>query len=507
MITPEGAKISTSLPFEIMKTKSPYFSSWIENLGVVPLFLFLAFLFWPNLDFLFFLFDSVTAVFETISRSLKAIIDLFNNRKCLPLLQRTVKRLILMLILTPSFGHGADNILISKGELKEIKIKSLKRLTIGNPEIISQTLDSKKEILLIRGKMIGYSELKLWTQSNELLSFHIHVISKSKHLTLNQNLEILKGMGLKTSLQGTVISAEGILKEEKDRQILLILLKNHSNLISAKIQLSEELKNFLYQKIFTFFSKSNLGQMECQSEYLDIVCLMPKSTNENIDLKKYVSNKFGVKFITRDPIDFSNYLLKLKIIQIEKQNGEVIGLNLDYGPGILKDLFKTGLKQYLILNNINFESHDLEISTLAEPEIITLIGQKAKIEIGADIPYPPKNDEIKTLNWKFAGIKTEIELQKMGNLFQLHYKTEMTKPGGEGSISGNKESASAIIELEKPIQLFQIGFKTEGRNNEGFPFFQNIPILRELFGTTSNHSTYKRITGFLLIEEYAKTKK
>jgi hypothetical protein len=31
--------------------------------------------------------------------------------------------------------------------------------------------------------------------------------------------------------------------------------------------------------------------------------------------------------------------------------------------------------------------------------------------------------------------------------------------------------------------------------------------LREIFGTTSSHSTYKRITGFILLEEYGNTKK
>lgn len=490
-----------------MKKKLTYFSSWIRNFGVVPLFLFLAFLFWPIFVFLFFLFDSVTAVFETISISLTKIVNLFNNPKCLPSLQRTVKRVFSLLILVPFLSYGSDNILISKGEIKEIKIKSLKKLTLGNPEIVAQSFDSKKGSLLLRGKKIGYTELKIWTRSDNLMSFHIYVISKNKHLNLTQNLEILRDMGLKTSLQGSIISVEGILREEESRRVLLMLLKKYPDLISPKIQLSEELKNSLYQKIFSYFSKSNLGQMECQNENIDIICMMPKSNEENLDLKKYLSGKYGVKFITRDQGDFSNYLLKLKIIQIERQNGEAIGLNLDSGPGILKDLFNTGLKQYLILNNINFESTDMEISTLAEPEIISLVGQKSKIEIGADISFPSKNETNKILDWKFAGIKTELELKRIGNLFQLQYKTQMTKPNGDVSISGNKESSFAMIELEKPIQLFQIGFKTEGRNSEGFPFFQHIPILREIFGTTSSHSTYKRISGFLLMEEYGITKK
>jgi hypothetical protein len=242
--------------------------------------------------------------------------------------------------------------------------------------------------------------------------------------------------------------------------------------------------------------------MECQDDFVDLICIIPNSEKNNSDLKKYISNQFGVKFLIRDPIDFSNYLLKLKIIQIEKQNGDSIGLNLDYNPEILKDLFKTSLKQYLDLNKINFESHELEISTLAEPEIITLIGKKAVVEIGAEISFPSKNAEKESHTWKFAGIRTDLELQKSGNLFQINYKTQMTKPNGDASISGNKESSSAIIEIGKPIQLFQIGFKTEGKNSEGLPFFQRIPILKEIFGTTSNHSTYKRITGFLLLEEY-----
>lgn len=491
-----------------MKKKLIYFSSWIGNFGVVPLFLFLAFLFWPNFVFLFFLFDSVTAVFETIAIILTKIVTLFNNPKYLPSLQRTVKRVFLLLICLPFLSYGSDNILISKGEVKEIKIISLKKLTLGNPEIISQSLDPKrKNLLLLKGKKLGYTELKIWTHSDKVLSFHLYVISKNKHLNLTQNLEILRGMGLKTKLQGSIIFVEGILKEDENRKILLMLLKKYPGLIVSKIQLSEELKNSLYQKIFSYFSKSNLGQMECQNENMEIVCMMPKSNEGNLELKKFISLKYGVKFITRDQSDFSNYLLKLKIIQIEKQNGEAIGLNLDNGPGILKDLFKTGLKQYLVLNNINFESSEMEISTLAEPEIIILIGKKSNIEIGADISFTSKSDANKNVEWKFAGIKTELELKRVGNLFELQYKTQMTKPNGEASISGNKESSSAMIELEKPIQLFQLGFKTEGRNSEGFPFFQHIPILREIFGTTSTHSTYKRITGFLLLEEYGITKK
>lgn len=491
-----------------MEKKIIYFSSWIWNFGVVPLFLFFAFLFWPNFVFLFFLFDSVTAVFETIAIILTKIVTLFNNPQYLPSLQRTVKRVFLLLMALPFLSYGSDNILISKGEIKEIKIISLKKLTLGNPEIISQSLDPKrKNLLLLKGKKLGYTELKIWTHSDKTLSFHIYVISKNKHLNLTQNLEILRGMGLTTKLQGSMIFVEGILKEDENRKILLMLLKKYPGLIIAKIQLSEELKISLYQKIFSYFSKSNLGQMECQNENLEIVCMVPKSNEENLELKKYISLKYGVKFITRDQSDFSNYLLKLKIIQIEKQNGEAIGLSLDNGPGILKDLFKTGLKQYLVLNNINFESRDMEISTLAEPEIIILIGKKSNIEIGSDISFASKSDANKNVEWKFAGIKTELELKRVGNLFELQYKTQMTKPNGEASISGNKESSSAMIELEKPIQLFQLGFKTEGRNSEGFPFFQHIPILREIFGTTSTHSTYKRITGFLLLEEYGITKK
>ncbi len=485
-----------------MDGKISYFSSWIENLGVVPLFLFFAFLFLPVLDFLFFLFDSVTAVFETISKFLTKIVELFNNPKCLPSLQRTVKKIFLIYLFTQNLAFPSTNILISKGEIKELKLKSIKKLTIGNPEIISQVQSPKGDGLLLKGKMVGYTELKIWTHRGDKFSFDIHVLSKNKHLTINQNLITLKQMGLKVDLHGTLISAEGFLKKEKDRQLLLMLLKKHPTLINSKVQLSDDLKNNLYQKIFSYFSKSNLGQMECQDDFIDLICMIPNSEKNNSDLKKYISNQFGVKFLIRDPIDFSNYLLKLKIIQIEKQNGDSIGLNLDYNPEILKDLFKTSLKQYLDLNKINFESHELEISTLAEPEIIILIGKKAIVEIGAEISFPSKNAEKESHTWKFAGIRTDLELQKSGNLFQINYKTQMTKPNGDASISGNKESSSAIIELGKPIQLFQIGFKTEGKNSDGMPFFQHIPILREIFGTTSNHSTYKRITGFLLLEEY-----
>ncbi len=484
-----------------MTKKILYFSSWIENFGVVPLFLFLAFLFLPTFDFLFLLLLSVTAVRETISKILTKLVLFFNNPKCLPSLRRTVKIILFLIIMTREAQSSSD-IIISKGEVKELKTPIIKKLTIGNSEIISQTPSPKNDGILLKGKMVGYTELKIWTHSDRLLSFHIHVLKKAEHLSINQILNALKPMGLKVKFEGPQISVEGAINKEKDRRNLIFLLKKYKTLLNSTVEISDELKKNIIEKVISIFSKSGVDQIECQEDFINLICFLPPMEKNLDELKKYISNEYGVKFLIKERIDLTNYLLKLKIIQIEKQNGDSIGLNLDYNPDILMGLFKTGLKKYLDLNNINFDSHNLEVSTLAEPEILTLIGKKSQVEVGAEIPFFNKNENRDSIIWKFAGIKAELELEKYGNHYQLSYKTQMTKPFGDSSISGNKESSTAIIELQKPIQLFQIGFKTEGIKSDGFPLIQNIPLLREIFGSSSSHSTYKRITGFLLLEEY-----
>src|SRR6056300_774204 len=96
-----------------------YLSSWIGNLGVVPLFLSLTFLFCPALTLLFFLLFSVTAVLETIFQLLQTRLI---QKRFLPLVKPYVKATPAILVIFFSFPlYGSDNLLISKGEHLEIK--------------------------------------------------------------------------------------------------------------------------------------------------------------------------------------------------------------------------------------------------------------------------------------------------------------------------------------------------------------------------------------------------
>src|SRR5690606_32260062 len=142
-----------------------------------PLFLFAAFLFAPEAFFLFLRRVSVIAVLEAINIS-QWITNYFLNLKLLNLARSLlfVKALLLFPIASFAQNHQTD-IIVAKGEQKELSFTHLKKLSVGNSDVISHKLIKNK--LLIKGKKIGFSDLIVW--ENSPIKFNIYVLSKQKY--------------------------------------------------------------------------------------------------------------------------------------------------------------------------------------------------------------------------------------------------------------------------------------------------------------------------------------
>ena len=144
------------------------------------------------------------------------------------------------------------------------------------------------------------------------------------------------------------------------------------------------------------------------------------------------------------------------------------------------------------------------MNTLAEPVGLIRPMSPAEFQIGADVPYATtgKDGNVTQTQWQFAGLKVKITLENIGDKLQINYETELTKPsaGVNGSISGNKEKSSVVIDLNSPTQIFQISLKTQAQGVDQMPFLNRIPLLGELFKSKSSQDNYKMITGIIEIK-------
>lgn len=508
-----------------MKIIYYFLSGWMANLGVVPLFLFCAFLFWPLFFILFALFVSVIFVRDDIWMLLtRCSILLFKVRNLtnsetyvkgkflnffflekesfLLNTNRTVSIVFFILISFKSMAITPD-LWIGQGEHKEI-IPSLgiRNFTIGNPEILSYKIIGKDQKLLIKGKKTGHTEILIWNKNGEKISYSIFVLSRIKHQEMQDIAHQLSSDSLKVYPVGDSLWIEGKI-EKIDTYVLLQKIKaKEKNRLWIRAEVSLEVKKWIIGEIYKGFLDQNIEFIKCWWEQSEILCHLPQGGKE-LEIVKHFEENYGVLFLKHQfNSPKNNFKLKFKIIQIENIVGEEIKTGLDQITGHLGELFKSGLTGILFKNPIALNLKDYNFSTLASPEIALSSNQNSTIEIGQEIPFESFSaNNGKVINWKFAGLKISVKLLESSDYFKLEYETELSDGEINSTIKGNKGKSTVSLELNSPLELFQIELKTKSAKIDQMPFLSKIPLVGEIFKSKGNSETHKRITGVVLLEE------
>ncbi len=482
-----------------------YLSSWILNFGVVPLFLSEAFLFVPMLFFLFALLAFVTFDLETISQ-----LQFFNKSRVLTKIIYSVKTLFVLTPMTISAigicvaeEVTSKDIILKVGEHREIPFKG-EKYSVGDKEIITYKLVSNSH-LIIKGKQLGNTELVIWTKAGKK-SYNIYVTSRQGEINILALAKSFKDLQVDALVSGKLIITSGELNNLDNYLIYKNILTQHKEHIQSKVTLSKNLRNQIIGDIYKNLFDQNINNFSCKDEGANIVCNYPANTKLSKQVMDFLKKKYRVDFIPYEFFDgTTNYLAKIKIIQIEKLNGEQFDLGLESISGTFDEIFSQGIEGLVRNNQAELANNSLDISTLAEPEQIITIGNKALISIGANIPYktPSSNGDYATTEWKFAGLQISVELKSVGEKLQLQYSTEISYPGTNDEIRGSKEESTITIPGSGMTRIFQIGFKTIGSVESSLPGLGKIPLLGKLFKSTSDQNNYKKITGIIKLEPYA----
>ena len=500
-------------------------SGWIANLGVVPLFLLAAFLFAPAFFAFLNLLLDVTHVLETIGKLLynrdhnrRINTNIFSNinnsnfkLSFLPTLGQCVKGIFSFTLLNLMLSGAtlqAEDFILSRGQSMTLPLLKMERFNVGNKEVLNYKLNESNKTLLIRGKALGTSEILVWNKDEaNPITHQIFVISKNQEAKFLHLAQVLGGLGLETKVRLPHLQVSGEITSLKQYLQYKKIQNQNAETIIDEVNLKSELKREIFAEIFQLFFNDYKDSLQCSVHFSELTCLYPANEAPSESLKKHLTEKYRIIFVEHNNQKMhSNYFFKLKLIQLEQMDGEELRLGLEQLSASLGDLLSLPLNKIVEKNAVLLAQKKVQMNTLAEPAGLIRPQSPAEFQIGADVPFTTsgKDGNIIQTQWQFAGLKVKITLENIGEKVKITYETELTRPSNEanGSISGNKEKSSIVIDLEAPTQIFQISLKTEAHGVDQMPFLNRIPLLGELFKSKSTQNNYKMITGIIEVKNH-----
>ena len=490
--------------------KSDYsLSGWIENLGVVPLLLFSALRFLP----IFFLrlarFVLVIRVFETIlSLRIRSYLQI---RSC---------NVLLIALVVKGFGHMSHayaaesntpkslrihpkleetTLTMSIGEIKTLKIAAGEHYSIGNKQILSAKHQIKKSQLIIRAKHQGYTEIAFWNKQKKVKSYRLYIMDKRSYLKQATIAHSLEASGLKATLQGPYIHVTGQIFKLDQYQSVVKIFRQNKEQIFLNIKVDPLLLKSILSKIYLKTYAQNFKYISCRIQDYLLVCSVDKHDfKANKVLIQLFQQLYLIKFLPKESTLY-NIKAKLKIINIENQEGMEVSLGFNKIQGLVNDLFYSTIDKIIAKNSWYFNERKLDIQSLAQPELILVPNQESLIQLGSDIPYQTGNEDKQALRWKFAGLQVKLMIRPIGNQFLVSYQSELSGPDQQ-NVSGSKGQSKIIMNLDHPQEIFQISYEASAIEETALPYISQIPLLGLLFKGKDNQKTYKNIRAYLLLE-------
>jgi len=420
--------------------KENYFlSKWIANLGVVPLLLFRAFLFAPDLTFLADLLFRVTRVFETIILIPSNIFRSSFLPTCCPI----VKAVFILSLFSPltygkdsalkaSSTNAAQTIVLSRGEQKQIKITPFAKISIGNKEVLAHKYYPSKGKLLLKGRRLGFTDLTVWSKS-QTTSYHLYVFSKRKFLKMAH------------------------------------LMK----------------QNQLIAEIYDQFLSDHISVVKCENRNFFFICTIPAHAKISKERKKYLERNYAIQFFSDNlEIIKDNFKATLSIFHRQSETRRELLLGTQ-GVHSLWDIVLNKGPEYLFKQqNLKLEEKNSNIETFVSPTLAIMLNEPATFQMGTEIPIQQNN-------------KGEIKLIKKQDYYILKYDAELSFP----DFSGTKEKSSLRINIGETHKIFNLIFKYKLNANQKMPLLGNIPLLGKLFTSPHSSKHWHQITGIIQIEE------
>jgi hypothetical protein len=516
-----------------VRKKDYFFAGWIANLGVVPLLRSWALRRLPIFLRLLARRISVIFVFDTIK--LPPNNGRSNVKLCFLHWPPAKVKLVTVHHVAKSIILGAQvlssalvlaleapeqkEIVLSIGEHYEIPLIASGKFAIGNRDIIAHKLNTKKQVLLIKGKKIGHTDLMIWPSGTgqntktKGLQYQIFIISKREQLKIGQLNQLLKKLNLETSLQGPPFTVRGEINNVPDYLQLIATYQRHQQDLHLQVSLTRHLQRKILGSVYAQLLNEYVEIMSCHFQGIHLNCGLYTPDKKLPEIATLLAKEWGIKFSINEYDHGRNYLARLKIIQIEANELEDINWGLSELKSTWHQWFGQNPVNYASTQAFQLAQKNNHLRILAEPEIILRPGKEVKIQVGQQFTYqiPDNNLQRGGVEWKFSGLEISLIAKKYAARTEIIFETNLTKPEGENvnQLSSSKESSTAVVDLNNPISIFDITLESSGQAQTRLPWLARLPILGKIFQSNSKAKGHTKITGVLMLsrEDISATKK
>jgi hypothetical protein len=475
-----------------------FLSGWIENLGVEPWLLFLAFLSLPIFLSLFFLLIRVCVVLELISISLFKKIS-----KIRPLYLYFIMFIVKGIFsenlyaapLQSLANNGKSSIYMMKGQQKSFDLCQLENYSIGNKQIIRIKHQKKRCKLMVKAIKEGFSDLVIFTQSHRY-RLEIYVTEAKPSPQSSDFINALKRLGLKIENYGLIHHITGEIAGLENYSIFKKLLNKQKDEYSDHTRLSKEFKNHLLHRIYTELYDVGAESVLCFSESSTVNCRL-----EGLDLDhpkiQFLQKNYHIQFDgdLSDVKNNHNLKISYKIIKLSSINSQFLDFPISkLQAQINKSFTAIETNPY----ELELRNNDISYEVVSTPTQIVMPGKEALFKLGQSIPYVQSTQNQVNTNWVFAGLKIKSKLVIRKNKLFWVGDVELSTPNGE-RISRTLDRTSVFISLNKSLNIFTIDMNGINKSEEYIEYLSKIPILGRLFTFTNNSQHRDKILIFLKV--------
>lgn len=481
-------------------TKVFYLSSWIANLGVVPLFLLAAFLFAPIFFLLFLRIIFVCLVFDAIILSCYSLSNKIGN-VFLTVFPIKVKGLILTSLLLCSLTIKASQKtikFIEKGEQISFRMGKKSQFSLGNKRVLGSKYLKKNNLLLIKGLKKGLSDLFIWKDKKKT-SYKIYVVDQATQSASLNLLSFLDQNRLEYEFSGSHLSLKKNLLSLPLFQAITQLC-HKAEKINCQLPLHKKLQTKIITRVYQTFLQHQQSSLYCSYEEFSIFCSYLANKRLNFHKKlKAITKKWGVHFSPITIKQNHNFKIRFKIFQLETQNSQQTQLGLHYLESQLGNL-----SQIIDNNTLSLKDQSFKAKLLAEPETITTLDTPNTIKIGEDQPFQShitnNQNSHSSLQWKFAGFKLKFTLSYKEQQLMTHYQISLSSHQ-EGGVKGSYKSSALKVHLGQPTFVFKINLQSKDHTHLKTPFFSKLPIIGKAFRGQGKNQGQKLLIGYIHITD------
>ena len=375
---------------------------------------------------------------------------------------------------------------------------AIKRVAVTNPEIADVAVVDKRALNVI-GKKTGSTSLTVWTADGMRQDFRICVSGVDSGLAET----IRKAIGLpkvKVEVVGGKVLLTGTVQNQKEKTLAYRVASLYAggsgtedkaqerNLLAEDAQVNDSIDGD--DKVINLLEMINPDQINIEAEVIEINANDAKQIGIEYGADSSVGTP-GTWYANKDGRDITEYY--------RDWTGKITD-SKTYHSNLMRDAgshWYTRNWLYTHFSDINAKIHTLVTNgharVISRPNITTMSGKTAGILVGGEIPYPKKNDNSTSIEYKPYGIKLNLmspTVDASGNVTSRVFAEVSRLDWGNAVVVDGfkmpataKSSAETMVNIPSGMTMVIGGLlnSDDTKNISKIPLLGDIPFLGELF--------------------------